>query len=51
MEIVRTNKYRLYPCATLHEMFGLFRFTFNNTLGKIQNLVPMRLKMVRIKEI
>ena len=41
MEIVRTNKYRLYPCATqkalLHEMFGLFRFTFNNTLGKIQN--------------
>jgi len=41
MEIVRANKYRLYPNATqkamLHEMFGLFRFTFNNTLGKIKN--------------
>jgi putative transposase len=41
MEIVRSNKYRLYPNAKqksmLHEMFGMFRFSFNNTLGKIQD--------------
>jgi len=41
MELVRTNKYRLYPNATqkalLHEMFSLYRFSFNNILGKIQD--------------
>ena len=41
MEIVRANKYRLYPTARqksmLHEMFGMSRFAFNNTLGKIQD--------------
>lgn len=41
MEIVRANKYRLYPTAKqkalLHEMFGVSRFVFNNILGKIQN--------------
>ena len=40
MELVRTNKHRLYPNAVqksmLHEMFGVSRFVFNNTLGKIQ---------------
>ena len=39
MELVRTNKYRLYPNskqkALLHEMFGMHRFCFNNVLGKI----------------
>lgn len=40
MELIRTNKYRLYPNAIqksmLHEMFGMYRFTFNNVLGKIK---------------
>lgn len=40
-EIVRTNKYRLYPTATqkamLHEMFSLFRFSYNSVLGKIKD--------------
>jgi len=41
MDLVRTNKYRLYPNAKqralLHDMFGMYRFVFNNVLGKIQN--------------
>jgi len=41
MELVRTNKYRLYPNAIqkslLHDMFGMYRFCFNNILGKIQD--------------
>ena len=41
MTIVRGNKYRLYPNATqkalLHEMFGLSRFVYNQTLGQIKD--------------
>lgn len=41
MEIIRANKYRLYPSAhqkqILHEYFGASRFVFNNVLSKIQN--------------
>ena len=40
MEIIRVNKYRLYPSAKqkqiLHEYFGASRFVFNDVLGKIQ---------------
>jgi putative transposase len=41
MDLVRTNKYQLKPTAIqkamLCEMFGISRFVFNNTLGKIQD--------------
>lgn len=41
MELIRTNKYRLYPSASqkamLFEMFNTYRFVFNHTLGKIQD--------------
>lgn len=41
MEIIRANKYRLYPSAKqkqiLHEYFGASRFVFNNVLSKIKN--------------
>ena len=41
MEIIRANKYRLYPSAKqkqiLHDYFGASRFVFNNVLSKIQN--------------
>jgi len=41
MELVRTNKYRLYPNAKqkalLDEQFNLYRFVYNNVLGKIQD--------------
>ena len=41
MELVRTNKYRLYPTskqkALLYEMFGMYRFAYNNLLGKIKD--------------
>lgn len=41
MELIRTNKYVLYPNAKqkalLHEMFSTSRFVFNNVLGKIQD--------------
>ena len=40
MEIIRTNKYRLYPNSKqkslLHNMFGQTRFVFNSVLGMIQ---------------
>lgn len=40
MEIIRTNKYRLYPTAKqkslLHNMFGQTRFVFNSVLNMIQ---------------
>jgi len=41
MEIIRANKYKLLPTAKqkamLHEMFGMSRFAFNHTLGKLQD--------------
>jgi putative transposase len=41
VEIVRANKYRLYPNAKqksiLHDYFGASRFVFNQLLGKIKN--------------
>lgn len=41
MQIVRANKFRLYPSAKqkqiLHEIFGSSRFVFNQVLGMIQN--------------
>lgn len=40
MEIIRTNKYRLYPTAKqkslLHNHFGQTRFVFNSVLNMIQ---------------
>ena len=40
MEIIRTNKYRLYPNSKqkslLHNMFGQTRFVFNSVLNMIQ---------------
>ncbi len=41
MDLVRTNEYRLLPNAKqkamLDEFFNLYRFAFNNVLGKIQD--------------
>ena len=41
MQIIRANKYRLYPSAKqkqiLHDYFGASRFVFNNLLGKLQD--------------
>ena len=41
MQIIRANKYRLYPTAKqkqiLHDYFGASRFVFNDVLSKIQN--------------
>jgi len=41
MEIIRANKYRLYPTAKqkqiLYDYFGASRFVFNQVLSKIQN--------------